>query len=193
MRILTNVSPVFLALALLGAGCSTIPPYVPGEMPTEAQLQNMTPEETEAGMQAMMEKDPPPELSEDEQHDELMNSIGMMKSGSIERFADFQGKNIHSGGGNVKIVKNGDRYQLVFSEDFSVTPGPYLVVHVSHAGNPGSAKELKQNGTIELGRLKGFSGVQTYDLPEDFNLDQAKSVVIFCKPFQVVFAVATFQ
>jgi hypothetical protein len=42
-----------------------------------------------------------------------------------------------------------------------------------------------------LGPLKGNIGNQNYAIPEDVDLSQFSSVVIYCKPFHVVFSYAT--
>lgn len=170
-----------------------MPPYTPGEVPTAAQLEQMTPEDIHANMQTMLEKDPPKSLSEDERYQELMHSINLMKAGRIERFADFQGMNAFSADGSAKIVKNDMHYQVVFSEDFSVAAGPRLVVSASNGLSPSDKKALEQNGAVRLGELKASSGIQTYDLPEGFDINQTKSIVIFSEPFQTVFAVANIQ
>ncbi|PIP60698.1 hypothetical protein COX00_01930 [Candidatus Uhrbacteria bacterium CG22_combo_CG10-13_8_21_14_all_47_17] len=193
MKILRSLGSGFFVLVLLGSGCSTVPPYTPGEVPTAAQLEQMTPEDIHANMQTMLEKDPPKSLSEDERYQELMHSINLMKAGRIERFADFQGMNAFSADGSAKIVKNDMHYQVVFSEDFSVAAGPRLVVSASNGLSPSDKKALEQNGAVRLGELKASSGIQTYDLPEGFDINQTKSIVIFSEPFQTVFAVANIQ
>jgi hypothetical protein len=43
---------------------------------------------------------------------------------------------------------------------------------------------------IDLGSLKGNMGNQNYDIPSGTDLSQYNSVVIYCKPFHVVFATA---
>jgi hypothetical protein len=42
-----------------------------------------------------------------------------------------------------------------------------------------------------LGSLKGNLGNQNYEIGADIELSKYKSVVIYCKPFHVVFATAT--
>ena len=151
----------------------------------------MTPEDIEAGMQAMMEKDPPKELTAEERKDEITSSISIMREGTIERLAEFEGMARYAGAGSAKIVRNGDRYKLVLGEDFSVTAGPSLVVLASNHLNPGTRKELELADMTEVGRLKTFEGLQTFDLPEGFDVSTVKSIVIYCEPFQTVFAVAS--
>jgi hypothetical protein len=43
---------------------------------------------------------------------------------------------------------------------------------------------------IDLGSLKGNIGSQNYDIPDNVDLSEYESVVIYCVPFHVVFATA---
>jgi len=172
------ISSLVLALILGGAGCQTGSKYVLGDLPNEQQLAQMDEQDKAKAIEAVMEKHPAPELSNDEKRQELEESIDTMMGGTAERMADFVGKNFHNGGGIARIVKVGNIYRVVFSEEFFVTAGPYLVVKV---------------GETELAPLKNARGAQTYDLPSGFDLSQAPYISIFCKPFQVEFARASFN
>jgi hypothetical protein len=172
------MTSLVLTLALLGAGCQSGPKYVLGELPNEQQLAQMDDQEKAKAIEAVMEKTPMPELSADEKRQELRESIDTMMGGTAERMADFVGKNFHEGGGSARIVKVGNVYRVVLSEDFFVTPGPYLVVKA---------------GETELAPLKNARGAQTYDLPIGFDLKNAGYISIYCKPFQVEFARASFN
>lgn len=172
------MTSLVLTLSLLGAGCQNGPQYVLGDLPNEEQLAQMDDQEKAKAIEAMMQKSPMPELSSDEKRQELRESIDTMMGGTAERMADFVGKNFHEGGGVARIVKVGNIYRVVFSEEFFVTPGPYLVVKV---------------GETEIAPLKSARGAQTYDLPEGFDLSKAGYVSIYCKPFRVEFARASFN
>lgn len=172
------MTSLILALMLGGAGCNSGPKYVLGDLPNEEQLAQMDDQEKFKAIEAVMEKTPGEELSEDEQRQELLESIDTMKGGKAERMADFVGKNFHTAGGIARIVQVGKMYRVVLSEEFHVTPGPYLVVKV---------------GDQEIGMLKNPRGAQTYDLPTGFDISQASFVSIYCKPFQVEFARASFN
>ncbi len=98
---------------------------------------------------------------------------------------EFNGTDsFHQGSGEAKIYSVGDANFLRF-ENFSVTNGPDLRVYLSKEANPD--KEAVKNG-LEVARLKGNKGNQNYELPT--SADEYKSVVIYCKPFGVVFAIA---
>ena len=65
-------------------------------------------------------------------------------------------------------------------EDFSVTNGPDLRVIL--VGTDGSH--------YELDKLKGNIGNQNYTIPDDLDLGDYEAVLIYCKPFSVVFSTA---
>ncbi|VAW42768.1 hypothetical protein MNBD_CHLOROFLEXI01-3378 [hydrothermal vent metagenome] len=92
--------------------------------------------------------------------------------------------NFHQGSGTATIYQQGEQ-QVLRLEDFNVTNGPELHVVLST-----SRDDIGQD-YIDLGVLKGNVGNQNYDIPADIDLSQYQSVVIYCVPFQVVFATAT--
>ena len=75
-------------------------------------------------------------------------------------------------------------------EDFRVTNGPALFVLVSPHPNPEGRGDISDAGYVELARLKGNVGNQNYVLPDDLDPDDINSVIIYCKPFRVVFSTA---
>ena len=50
--------------------------------------------------------------------------------------------------------------------------------------------ELKDDGYHDLGKLKGNIGNQNYTVPDGVDVSAQMSVVIYCKPFSVIFSVA---
>lgn len=86
------------------------------------------------------------------------------------------------------IYRGTDGTLVVRLRDFSVTNRPDLHAlisgHQSPAANP---TFVKSRGYTELGKLKGN---QNYIIPTDVKPDATQSIVIYCKPFKVVFAVA---
>ncbi|MDA1347505.1 MAG: DM13 domain-containing protein [Chloroflexi bacterium] len=49
-------------------------------------------------------------------------------------------------------------------------------------------------GGLDAGKLKGNRGNQSYPAQgADLDVDSVKSVVIYCRPFHVVFSVATLE
>ena len=111
-------------------------------------------------------------------------SVTALKSGSFR-----DGDSIHKGSGTATIYRSAEGKSVLRLEDFSVTNGPDLRALLVPASNPQGRRDIK--GYIELGKLKGNMGNQNYFLPESENPADYGSVVIYCKPFQVIFSVAT--
>lgn len=94
----------------------------------------------------------------------------------------------HKGSGTGTIYQLPDGGHLLRLEDFTVTNGPDL--HVLLASNPSPTGRADLGDYVDLGSLKGNIGNQNYEIPADTDLSQFKSVVIYCKPFHVVFSTA---
>ena len=95
---------------------------------------------------------------------------------------------VHRGSGAATIYQLPEGRQVLRFEDFSATNGPDL--HVLLAGNPAPTGQADLGGYLDLGSLKGNVGNQNYELPEGTDMAQFGSIVIYCKPFHVVFSVA---
>lgn len=52
---------------------------------------------------------------------------------------------------------------------------------------------MKAPGYVDLGKLKGNKGNQNYTIPDDVDVAAQGSIVIYCKPFHVIFSVASLQ
>jgi hypothetical protein len=93
----------------------------------------------------------------------------------------------HKGSGSASIYEINGRNVLRF-EDFDVTNGPDLHVYLVENADADSLSGF--GGYIDLGELKGNQGNQNYDLPNTFDPALTGGIVIWCEPFQVLFAVA---
>ena len=96
----------------------------------------------------------------------------------------------HKGSGSATIYQLPGGSHVLRFEDFRVTNGPALHVLLAHHPMPAESSDVKP-GYRDLGSLKGNIGSQNYPIPAGIDLAPFKSVVIYCKPFQVVFATAT--
>ena len=112
----------------------------------------------------------------------------LLKTGTFEGADRF-----HKGSGVAKLFRAPDGTHLLRVEDFSVTNGPDLRVILSPVANPQGAGDVTAPGYVELGKLKGNVGNQNYPIPPGVDVAAQGSVVIYCKPFRVVFSVATLQ
>ncbi len=110
--------------------------------------------------------------------------IRLLEGGFID--GDF----FHFGDGTATVYELSDGSRVLRFEDFEVTNGPDLRVLVSADPNPLDHDALAEAGYTELGRLKGNIGNQNYDIPPDVDIKSLGSVVIYCKPFAVIFSVA---
>ena len=99
----------------------------------------------------------------------------------------------HTGSGSATIYRLADGSQILRLEDFQVTNGPDLRVYLTRAQNPEGAGEVTGPGHLELSKLKGNMGNQNYPIPDDADVSAFNSVVIFCKPFKVIFSVAPLE
>ena len=143
--------------------------------------ENMTREEAEETMEQAAEVETPVA----EAMMEEMESAEVVKSGM---FVD--GDAFHNGMGAATLYRLPDGSHVLRFEDFRVTNGPDLRVLVSPHPNPGGRGDISDAGYTELDKLKGNVGNQNYILPADLSPDDLNSVIIYCKPFRVVFSVA---
>lgn len=165
-------SPLFLNKTVDEEFPRTVTAQIPAEV-TRAEAEMVM--ETMAKVESeMMEAMP-----------EAMASAQIVSSGALRDADSF-----HKGSGQATIYALPEGGHVLRLEEIDITNGPALVVLLSTHADPMSRDELKGNHFIELAKLKGNRGNQNYDLPEGTDASQWKSVVIYCKPFHVIFSVA---
>ena len=140
---------------------------------------DMTPEEVEEEMEDAA-AEPDTSASDDMPETGEPNSIA---SGQFEDFDNF-----HQGTGTATIYELDDASWVLRFESFEVTNGPDLHVLLVPNADPGNRDDIE--GYIDLGSLKGNIGDQNYEIPDDIDISEFGSVVIYCQPFHVVFSVA---
>ena len=123
--------------------------------------------------------------------DEEMPKEMMEASNVVLKSGNFRdGDSFHKGEGTATIYKLADGQQVLRFEDFKVTNGPDLrVLLVNHPNSEGRGD--LDSGYEELGKLKGNIGNQNYTIPDSIDVEGYGSIVIYCKPFHVVFSVAS--
>ena len=132
----------------------------------------------------------------DEKVDEAMPEMPATAQGSPVRLksGEFRdGDRFHKGSGQALIYDLPDGSKVLRFEDLEVTNGPDLRVILTSVPDPDSSEDVHAAGYIELDKLKGNVGNQNYPIPADADVESFKSVVIYCKPFRVVFAVANLR
>ena len=115
-----------------------------------------------------------------------MGEATQVASGSFKDADAF-----HRGSGQAIIYSAPGGGHLLRLEALDVTNGPALHVILSTHKDPTSGDEVKLPGYADLGPLKGNRGNQNYTIPADVDVSAIRSVVVYCKPFSVVFSVAT--
>jgi hypothetical protein len=86
---------------------------------------------------------------------------------------------LHRATGTARLIKTGEKTYVRFEEDFTVTNGPDLFVHLG--------KDGKYDPAVNLGRLKGNEGSQNYEIPAGVNIDEYSEIWIWCRAFSVPF------
>ena len=109
-----------------------------------------------------------------------------LKEGEFEDQDSF-----HKGSGQAAIYQGPDGSRVLRLENLDVTNGPDLHVILTPNKDPNSQGDVKTTGWVDLGKLKGNKGNQNYPIPADVDVSIQGSVVIYCKPFHVIFSVAT--
>lgn len=95
---------------------------------------------------------------------------------------------IHAAEGTAAIYQLSDGSRVLRLEDFKSTNGPELHVLLTTGTEATTFGDV--GDYVDLGILKGNVGNQNYEIPDDVDLSAIKSVVIWCRPFKVVFSVA---
>lgn len=144
----------------------------------------MTRDEVEKVMTGMAKVDQ--EMTED-------MSGAMEAAETIKRGLLRDGDSFHKGSGQAVVYRLSDGSHLLRLENLKVTNGPALHVLLAAHPDPKSNAEVQSQGYVDLGKLKGNLGNQNYEIPRNVDVSAQRSVVIYCKPFQVVFSVAPLQ
>ncbi|MDD9953259.1 MAG: DM13 domain-containing protein [Candidatus Woesearchaeota archaeon] len=90
----------------------------------------------------------------------------------------------HETAGLATVYKESGILHLAL-EDFHVDRGPDLFVYLS-------TDEYATNA-VNLGKLRSFTGDQTYIMPSFVNIEEYKHVLIWCKEFGVLFGAAELE
>ncbi len=99
---------------------------------------------------------------------------------------------IHGAVGTATVYALPTGERILRFEDFRSKNGPDLHVYLSSEAPTSTFAGLGEMA-LHLGALKGNIGSQNYDIPADADLSQFKSIVIYCRPFSVVFSTAEFS
>ena len=144
----------------------------------------MSRDEVETVMAVMAKMDAPAGSEADE---EMAEPVAL-KTGQFQDADRF-----HKGSGAATLYRLKDGSAVLRLEDFRVTNGPALHVILTSHPSPSGRSEVHSGDYLDLGKLKGNVGNQNYPLPATADPSVFSSVVIYCKPFHVIFSVASLE
>lgn len=96
----------------------------------------------------------------------------------------------HNGSGIAKIIRTADGSLVLRFEDFSVTNGPDVFVILS--SDPNGDRSSAGSG-LNLGELRATDGNINYGIPAGTDVSPFRSVIVYCRQFNVVMARATLE
>jgi hypothetical protein len=96
----------------------------------------------------------------------------------------------HETTGTARVVEVGDGSRFVRLEDLDTSDGPDLRIYLTDQPVSDDWHVWDDGEYVDLGALKGNVGDSNYRLPDGVNLDDYRTVVIWCRRFTVGFAVA---
>ena len=102
---------------------------------------------------------------------------------------------LHKTSGTVSILTTADGGHVLRLENFQTSNGPDVRVYLVKGTNADNNDFIKAGGDnfVDLGALKGNKGDQNYTIPSNVNLDEYKSVSIWCRRFAVNFGAAPLE
>ena len=80
------------------------------------------------------------------------------------------------------ILIETDGEKILRFEDFDTINGPDLRIYLS--------SDLGDDDFVELGKIKATKGNVNYEVPGDVDISKYKYVLVWCKPFKVLFSYA---
>lgn len=92
------------------------------------------------------------------------------------------GDGFHNAEGVAKVIQFEEGTYLLRLKNFLSTNGPDLYVYLS--------TDKTNTDVVNLGKLKGNIGNQNYPIPSGTDLTKYNNVVIWCRPFSVLFGSA---
>ena len=129
-----------------------------------------------------------PYFMESEIYEEMPETISAAPGSGIATYGGtFVGVNdgIHNAEGSARALPQSDGGYVLRLENFYSTPGPDLYVYLS------TDKGIDDH--ISLGNLKANRGDQNYQIPVGTDLEKYDHVLVWCKPFGVLFGSAQIQ
>lgn len=92
----------------------------------------------------------------------------------------------HEGRGTASLIRTSEGRTVLTLTDFRTGAGPDLFVWLV-AGNPDDDSDVESGRSVSLGKLKGTSGDQQYELPDGIEPGDFTHVYVWCRAFSVGF------
>jgi hypothetical protein len=105
-------------------------------------------------------------------------TLNTLRTGSFVGVGD----GIHDAEGIAKVIPLQDGSNILRIENLRVTNGPDLYVYL--------ATDKSTSDFVSLGKLKANNGNQNYNIPSKTDLTKYDTVLIWCRPFSVLFGSA---
>ena len=115
-------------------------------------------------------------VQEDQQR--IPNAPNVPRTGSFVGVGD----GIHNAEGIAKVIPLRDGSSILRLENLHVTNGPDLYVYLS--------PDKSASDYVNIGKLKANNGNQNYEIPAGTDLSMYDTVLIWCRPFSVLFGSA---
>jgi hypothetical protein len=125
--------------------------------------------------------DEPMDQVQQQTQDNAATITNALRTGSFVGVGD----GIHNAEGTAKVIPLQDDSNILRLEDLRVTNGPDLYVYL--------ATDKSASDFLSLGKLKANNGNQNYDLPTETDLTKYDTVLIWCRPFSVLFGSAELE
>lgn len=87
----------------------------------------------------------------------------------------------HDVEGTALLIKENER-RIVRFENFKTDNGPQLRIYLS--------SDLSNDDFVDLGSIKATKGNVNYDIPEGTDTNKYRYVLVWCKPFGILFSYA---
>jgi hypothetical protein len=105
---------------------------------------------------------------------------------------DFVGL-AHETTGKARIYRVQGGKSVLRLEQFKTSNGPDVRVYLVKGSDASDSAVIKGGGFVDLGALKGNVGDQNYAIPDNVDLNEFRSVSIWCRRFAVNFGAATLE
>jgi hypothetical protein len=99
----------------------------------------------------------------------------------------------HKTSGTASVYSTADGGHILRLEQFKTYNGPDVRVYLVKGSDATNDETIKGGNFVDLGALKGNVGDQNYTIPKNLDLDQYRSVSIWCRRFRVNFGAAPLE